>query len=33
MQTPINPFKKAIAERRTQYGLWCSLLGPHRSRW
>jgi 4-hydroxy-2-oxoheptanedioate aldolase len=28
MQTPVNPFKKALAEGRTQYGLWCSLLGP-----
>ena len=28
MQTPVNPFKKAIAEKRTQVGLWCSLLGP-----
>ena len=28
MSTPINPFKKALAEKRTQYGLWCSLLGP-----
>ena len=28
MQTPINPFKKALAEKRTQYGLWHSLLGP-----
>lgn len=28
MQTPINPFKKAMAEKRTQYGLWVSLLGP-----
>jgi 4-hydroxy-2-oxoheptanedioate aldolase len=28
MQTPINTFKKAMAEKRTQYGLWCSLLGP-----
>lgn len=28
MQTPVNPFKKAIAEGRTQYGLWVSLLGP-----
>jgi 4-hydroxy-2-oxoheptanedioate aldolase len=28
MQTPVNAFKKAIAERRTQYGLWVSLLGP-----
>jgi 4-hydroxy-2-oxoheptanedioate aldolase len=27
MQTPVNQFKKAIAEKRTQYGLWCSLLG------
>jgi len=28
MQTPVNPFKKALAEKRTVYGLWCSLLGP-----
>jgi 4-hydroxy-2-oxoheptanedioate aldolase len=28
MQTPVNTFKKAIAEKRTQYGLWVSLLGP-----
>lgn len=28
MQTPVNLFKKAIAEKRTQYGLWVSLLGP-----
>lgn len=28
MQTPVNHFKKAIAEKRTQYGLWVSLLGP-----
>ena len=28
MQTPINAFKKALREQRTQYGLWCSLLGP-----
>jgi 4-hydroxy-2-oxoheptanedioate aldolase len=28
MQTPTNPFKKAIAEKRTQIGLWVSLLGP-----
>jgi 4-hydroxy-2-oxoheptanedioate aldolase len=28
MKTPINAFKKALAEQRTQYGLWCSLLGP-----
>jgi 4-hydroxy-2-oxoheptanedioate aldolase len=28
MKTPINPFKKAIAEKRTQIGLWVSLMGP-----
>ena len=28
MQTPVNQFKKAIAEKRTQYGLWVSLMGP-----
>ena len=28
MQTPINPFKKAIAGKRPQYGLWVSLLSP-----
>ncbi|HEX7890910.1 MAG TPA: HpcH/HpaI aldolase/citrate lyase family protein [Ramlibacter sp.] len=28
MQTPVNPFKKALQEKRTQVGLWCSLLGP-----
>lgn len=28
MQTPINTFKKALQDKRTQYGLWCSLLGP-----
>jgi 4-hydroxy-2-oxoheptanedioate aldolase len=28
MQTPINTFKQALAAKRTQYGLWCSLLGP-----
>ena len=28
MQTPVNAFKKALQEKRTQYGLWCSLLGP-----
>ena len=28
MQTPVNRFKKAIAEKRTQYGLWVSLMGP-----
>ena len=25
MQTPINPFKKALAEKRTQIGLWLGL--------
>lgn len=28
MKTPVNAFKKAMAEKRTQYGLWVSLLGP-----
>ena len=28
MQTPVNPFKKALADQRTQYGLWVSLMGP-----
>jgi 4-hydroxy-2-oxoheptanedioate aldolase len=28
MKTPINRFKQAIKEGRTQYGLWVSLLGP-----
>ncbi|MGZ5182271.1 MAG: aldolase/citrate lyase family protein [Ramlibacter sp.] len=28
MQTLQNPFKRALAEKRTQYGLWVSLLGP-----
>lgn len=28
MKTPVNAFKKAIAEKRTQIGLWTSLLGP-----
>jgi 4-hydroxy-2-oxoheptanedioate aldolase len=28
VQTPINQFKKALAEERTQYGLWCSMLAP-----
>jgi 4-hydroxy-2-oxoheptanedioate aldolase len=28
MKTPVNAFKKAIADKRTQYGLWVSLLGP-----
>lgn len=25
MQTPVNPFKKALAERRAQIGLWQGL--------
>jgi 4-hydroxy-2-oxoheptanedioate aldolase len=28
MKTPVNPFKQALKEGRTQYGLWVSLLGP-----
>jgi 4-hydroxy-2-oxoheptanedioate aldolase len=28
MQTPINTFKKALAEKRLQIGLWCNLLAP-----
>ncbi|WP_427914076.1 HpcH/HpaI aldolase family protein [Ramlibacter sp. MMS24-I3-19] len=28
MQTPTNHFKKALAEKRTQYGLWVSLISP-----
>jgi 4-hydroxy-2-oxoheptanedioate aldolase len=28
MKTPANAFKKALAENRTQYGLWVSLMGP-----
>lgn len=28
MQTPTNAFKAAIAAKRTQYGLWVSLMGP-----
>jgi 4-hydroxy-2-oxoheptanedioate aldolase len=28
MQTPINPFKKALADKRVQYGLWSSMLAP-----
>jgi 4-hydroxy-2-oxoheptanedioate aldolase len=28
MQTPVNTFKKALQDKRTQVGLWCSLLGP-----
>jgi 4-hydroxy-2-oxoheptanedioate aldolase len=28
MKTPVNAFKQAIRDKRTQYGLWVSLLGP-----
>ena len=28
MKTPINTFKQAMREKRTQYGLWVSLMGP-----
>jgi 4-hydroxy-2-oxoheptanedioate aldolase len=28
MKTPVNPFKLAMKERRVQYGLWHSLIGP-----
>ena len=28
MKTPINPFKKALADKRVQYGLWSSMLAP-----
>lgn len=28
MKTPINGFKQALKDKRTQYGLWTSLLGP-----
>ncbi|MDB5898983.1 MAG: putative 4-hydroxy-2-oxovalerate aldolase [Ramlibacter sp.] len=28
MQTPLNPFKKALADKRTQYGLWVSQMSP-----
>jgi 4-hydroxy-2-oxoheptanedioate aldolase len=28
MKTPVNAFKKAMAEKRTQYGLWISLMSP-----
>jgi 4-hydroxy-2-oxoheptanedioate aldolase len=27
MQTPVNAFKRALAEKRPQIGLWCSMLG------
>src|SRR3569832_1926279 len=28
MKTPVNPFKQAMREKRVQYGLWHSLIGP-----
>jgi 4-hydroxy-2-oxoheptanedioate aldolase len=28
MKTPMNPFKKAMADKRVQYGLWSSMLAP-----
>jgi 4-hydroxy-2-oxoheptanedioate aldolase len=28
MKTPVNRFKQALKEGRTQYGLWASLMGP-----
>ena len=28
MQTPVNPFKQALAENRPQYGLWVSMISP-----
>ena len=29
MQTPVNPFKKAMAEKRAQIGLWLGLAGSY----
>ncbi|MBU3712105.1 MAG: 2-dehydro-3-deoxyglucarate aldolase [Limnohabitans sp.] len=29
MQTPINPFKKALHEKRAQIGLWMGLASPY----
>jgi 4-hydroxy-2-oxoheptanedioate aldolase len=29
MQTPVNPFKKALAEKRTQIGLWLGLADAY----
>jgi 4-hydroxy-2-oxoheptanedioate aldolase len=29
MQTPVNPFKKALRERRVQIGLWLGLASPY----
>src|SRR4051812_39229663 len=28
MKTPVNRFKQALKDKRTQYGLWVSLMGP-----
>jgi len=29
MQTPVNPFKQALAEQRVQIGLWLGLADPY----
>ncbi len=29
MQTPVNPFKQALAEKRTQIGLWLGLADSY----
>lgn len=29
MQTPLNPFKRALAEGRSQIGLWAALANPY----
>ena len=29
MQTPVNPFKKALADKRAQIGLWLGLADPY----
>lgn len=29
MQSPLNPFKQALAEKRVQIGLWCGLADPY----
>lgn len=29
MQTPINPFKQALAQKRAQIGLWLGLASPY----
>ncbi|MBA2960666.1 MULTISPECIES: aldolase/citrate lyase family protein [Ramlibacter] len=31
MQTPVNPFKQALRERRVQIGLWQGLASPYAS--